>query len=73
MSYERASWVNCGGFRRPAAFRAEPGYTICTMMCLGATPAAAVRARGLEKYRRTGWVDYGGVEARRAGEPNYDN
>ena len=57
-----------------AAFRAEPGYAIrdCTRMCLGATLAAAVRSRGLQKYRRTGWVDCGGFEATRA-EPAETN
>ena len=77
MSYERASWVNCGGFQATAALRAEPGYAICTMMGLRATPAAAMHARGLQKYKRTGWVACGGVEARRArragDQQQYDN
>ena len=58
-----------GGPRRYARSRTRD----CTRICLGATLAAAARSLGPQKYRRTGWVDYGGVEARRAGEPNYDN
>ena len=51
--------------RRPAACRAGPGDAIWSRMCLGATPAAAVRSQGLQKYMGTGCVDYGFVEANR--------
>ena len=41
----------------------------------GATLAGAERVGGLQKYRRTGWVGDGDVEANRAGpaKHNYDN
>ena len=67
MSYGRASWVNCGGFEAARGVSRGARIRDCTRMCPGATPAAAVRARGLKKYRRTGWVEYGGVGANRAG------
>ena len=73
MSYERASWVNCGGFGATRGVSRGARIRDCTMMGRRATLVAAARSLGPQKYRRTGWVDYGGVEARRAGEPNYDN
>ena len=50
ISHGRAKRVGGGGFEATAAIRAEPGYAICTRMCLGATPAAAVRTH--RRYRR---------------------
>ena len=47
ISYERASWVNCGGFGRPAAFRAEARDAILTRMGLEVILAVALRSRGL--------------------------
>ena len=67
ISYERTSWVNCGGFEATRGVSRGARIRDCTRMCLGATPAAAVRARDLPKYRRTGWAGCGGVEATRAG------
>ena len=46
FSYERASWVNCGGFEATRGVTRGARIHDCTMMCLGATPAAAVRASG---------------------------
>ena len=57
MSYERASWVNCGGFGATRGVARRARIRDCTRMCLGATPAAAVRARGPYKVEESevGW------------------
>jgi len=57
MSYGRANWVGCGGFEATRGVTRGARIRDCIMMCLGATPAAAVRARGPYKVEESevGW------------------